>query len=168
MILLPSPPTWDEFFMRHVYLVATKSKDCRTKIGSVLVRDGIIISEGYNSFPRGVLDLTERYQNKFIKHRLVSHSEENSITNCARIGTCTLNSVLYTSGLPCENCCKTLIQAGVVEVVIHRQWPEMDTEKWRESAKYSNMMFSEAGIKIRVFDMVLGLEGYVDGERIKV
>ena len=39
-------PSWDELFMKHVYLIASKSKDTKTKIGAVLVRDNAIISEG--------------------------------------------------------------------------------------------------------------------------
>ena len=45
---------WDEYFMRMVYLVASKSCDLRTKVGSVIVRDNQILTTGYNGFPRGV------------------------------------------------------------------------------------------------------------------
>ncbi len=65
--------------MRTVYLVAQKSKDPRTKIGSVLVKDNIIISTGFNGFPIGVLDKQERYLNREQKLRYVSHSESNSV-----------------------------------------------------------------------------------------
>ena len=47
---------WDELFLRHVYLIGSKSKDKSTQIGAVLVSDGGIISEGYNGICRRVND----------------------------------------------------------------------------------------------------------------
>jgi len=44
---------WNEYFFRHVYLAASKSKDSRTKIGAALVKSNIIISEGFNGICRG-------------------------------------------------------------------------------------------------------------------
>jgi len=154
--------------MRHVYLVATKSKDPRTKIGAVMVKDGIIISEGFNGFPRKVKDLPSRYLDRQTKYRFVVHAECNSILNAARLGRSTDKSILYTNGIPCDNCGKTLIQAGISEVVIHKQWPEILSEVWRESTETTKIMFQEAGINMRVLDCPLTLRGIVDGRIIDV
>lgn len=154
--------------MRHVYLAALKSKDPRTKIGAILTRDKNIISTGFNGFPIGVNDNIERYENKETKYKFVCHAEANSILTAARFGISTLNSILYTQGVPCCECAKTIIQGGVKEVVVHRPWPDMNHSIWLESVKISNIMFKESEVKIRWFYDILGVEGYLDGKTIKV
>lgn len=158
---------WDEFFMRHVYLAASKSKDPRTKIGAILVKDGVIISEGFNGFARKVKDLPSRYFNKEIKYKFICHGEHNSVLNAARRGESTLDSICYTQGIPCNSCAIALIQAGIKEIVIHNQWPEMN-QKWKESIKISKVMFKEAGVKIRIYNEILDLQGLNNGEIVEV
>ena len=58
---------WNEYFFRHVYLAAQKSRDPRTKIGAVLISEKNLVSTGFNGFPMGVKDLDERYQNRELK-----------------------------------------------------------------------------------------------------
>ena len=162
------PPSWHEYFMKQVYLVAEKSKDCRTKIGAVLVRDNRVISTGYNGFPIGVNDLEERYLNREIKYSFIVHAEHNSILSCARFGVSSLNSILYTNGIPCGECCKSIIQGGVTKIIVHKQWPDMLSQKWVDSTKVSKQMIEETGIEIEVFDCVLNMTGYLDGKIIRV
>jgi len=156
--------SWDEIFMRQVYLTALQSLDPRTKIGAVLVKDGVAISAGYNGFPRGVKDLEERYYNRELKLKLICHAELNSVLNASLNGVKAKNSICYTNGVPCSECSKTLIQAGVKEIVIHKQWPYQTPV----GVEYSNLMLSEAGINIRYFDKKLGLIGYYDGKSFEV
>jgi dCMP deaminase len=165
--IIQSDMTWDEAFMRHVYLVAAKSKDPRSKIGAVLVKDGIVISEGFNGFARGVKDYAERYYDKETKYRFVVHGEANSVFNAVRHGINTTDAVCYTQGIPCCECAKALIQAGVKEVVVHQQWPAMN-QKWLESIKTSKIMFRESGVKIRVYNQMLGIHGLNDGYTVLV
>ena len=162
------PPSFDEVCMKQVYLAAERSKDPRTKIGSVLVKEKSIIGTGYNGFARKVLDLPERYNDRNTKYAFVVHSEANAILTCARLGISTMNSILYTNGIPCNECMKSVIQSGIIEIVIHKQWPEMDSDKWREATRISNIMLKETGINIRKFDMVLNMKGFLDGEIISV
>lgn len=160
---------WHEFFLRHVYLAATKSKDKRTKIGAVLVRDKNIIATGYNGFARGVLDSDERYDNRELKHDFICHAEFNSIVTAARLGVCTDKSTLYSQGIPCAACAKAIIQGGVTKIVIHKQWPNLiHDKKWIDSIELSNTMFEEANIIIENFDKVLGVVGFLDGKEINV
>lgn len=159
--------SWDEFFMRHVYLTSTKSKDPNTKIGAILVRDGIIISEGFNGFPRGVKDYKDRYDDRKLKYEYVVHAEENAIFNAARNGIKTTGSVMYTSGLPCNECAKSIIQAGVVKVIIHSKYPSM-SEKWVESIKITRQMFKESGMIVGQFKKTLGLETVLSGNVVSV
>lgn len=161
-------PSWDELFMRQVYLIASKSKDPRTKIGAVLVNNGTVISMGYNGFARGVKDLTSRYEDRETKYALVVHGEANAVLNAVRNGIKTMGSILYTQGLPCCECGKTVIQAGITEVVIHTKWPTFTSPNWVKSVSITKSMFEEAGIKVREFDEFLNVDGHVDGKIIKV
>jgi dCMP deaminase len=166
--LLPIP-SWDEFFMRHVYLSALKSKDPRTKIGAVLVRENHLISTGYNGFGKGINDLADRYNDREIKYSFICHAEFNSVLQCAKFGISSDKTILYTPGFPCAECCKAIVQGGIVEIVLHKQWPNLTySEKWVKSFKISAQMIEEAGIKVRVFDGVLGMQGVLDGKVINI
>ena len=163
-----TPPSFDVTCMKQVYLAAERSKDPRTKIGAVLVKDRNIIGTGYNGFARKVLDLPDRYNDRELKYKFVVHAEANSVLTCARLGTKTMDSVLYTNGIPCDSCMKSIIQGGIKEIIIHKQWPEMTHSNWIESTRISKIMMIEANIKLRWLDMVLGINGYLDGKIISV
>ncbi len=164
-------PSWDELFMRHAYLISSKSKDPRTKIGAVLVRDRRVISEGYNGLPMGVCDhfFPERDERPE-KYFWYEHAERNSVYVCARFGHKTEGSIIFTQGVPCSDCTRAIIQAGIVEVVVHTQWENYEQqfyrEKWLESGKRSNQMLKEAEIPVRRFDGVLNVTSLMDGKII--
>jgi len=161
-------PSFDELFMRHAYLMATKSKDLHTKIGAVLVKDKSIISEGYNGFPRKINDTNDERNQRPTKYEYVVHSEMNCICNCAKKGISSDNSILYCFALPCSNCTKALINAGIIEIVHHKQWDiigiNKNDPKWIESSKHSEIMLNEAGVIIREFDKVLNIKTMVSGK----
>lgn len=160
---------WDEYFFRLAYVIAQKSHDPKTRIGSVLTREKNVISTGYNSFPRLVIDSKERYDDRALKRKIVCHSEENTILTSARLGIKTADTTLYTFGFPCCNCIKILIQGGVNEIVTHKQWPNLThCPEWVESISLSRILAAEAGLKLREFDMVLGTQGLLDGKVINV
>lgn len=159
--------TWDLYWLKMAYLVAERSKDPRTKIGTVLVKDNNIVSSGYNNFPRKVLDLQERYEHRETKYKFICHSEENAVLNAARIGASTMNSICYTMAFPCSECTKMLIQAGVEEIVLHSKYPTL-SGVWSESRLLSNMMLREAEIPIRLVNDVLNVKGLCDGKEINL
>jgi dCMP deaminase len=169
---LVAQPSWDELFMRHAYLIASKSKDLRTKIGAVLVRDRHVISEGYNGMPMGVCDCDPARHERPEKYFWFEHAERNSIYVCARYGHKTEGAVMFTQGVPCADCTRGVIQAGISEVVVHAQWQAFEKkfgwEKWLESGKRSSAMLEEAGIPVRVFDGALATQGVLDGKVIIV
>lgn len=167
-------PTWDERFMRDVYEWSHMSKDPRSKIGAILVYwdDKDPFSHAYNGFARKVDDnIPERWERPE-KYFWVSHAESNSILNCSRNGRPTRGAVMFTQGLPCADCANDIIQAKISEVVVHQQWQTWERtlywDKWIESSIRSKVKFEEAGIKIRVFDGVLGMQGVLDGKVIDV
>ena len=168
----PNPPSWNEYFMRHVYLVASKSKDRRTKVGSVIVKNNRIIASGYNGFPVGVNDDVHERRERPTKYLYVVHSEYNSVLQCALEGISPSGGKLITNGIPCCECAKSIIQSGIKSVVVHKQWVDFEKklsyDKWVKSKEVTEIMFGESGVAIDVFDGFLGVLAYLDGKIIKV
>lgn len=166
------PITWDELFMGRVYEIARKSKDPRTKIGAVLVKDGHAPLEGFNGIPKGVLDLSERMERPE-KYHWMEHAERNVVNMAAKMGISTSGGILYTQGFPCTDCIRGVINCGIVEIVLHKQWEDISTKitnkgTWREHYFRSEIMAKEANIFIRYIDVVLGKVGYLDGKQFSV
>ena len=126
-------PTWDEYFMRIVEDVATRSTCRRRKVGAILVKDKHIIATGYNGGPTGLahcLDIGCLREQLNIpsgtQHELCRgvHAEQNAIIQAARNGSQTTESVLYCTTQPCVQCTKMLLNAGVKEVVFKEGYPD--------------------------------------------
>jgi dCMP deaminase len=160
--------------MHDVYWWARRSKDPRTRIGAVLVKweDKIPISMAYNSLPRKVNDAVPARWERPEKYEWIAHAEENAVLNCARRGYSAAGTVMFTQGIPCSRCANSLVQGGIAEVVVHKLWQEYERKlnwnKWIESSKRSLEKFNEAGIKVRVFDGFLGMQGMLDGKIINI
>lgn len=166
------PITWDELFMGRVYEIARKSKDPRTKIGAVLVKDGHAPLEGFNGIPKGVLDLSDRMERPE-KYHWMEHAERNVVNMAAKLGISTSGGVLYTQGFPCTDCIRGVINCGIAEIVLHKQWEDISTKitnkgTWREHYFRSEIMTNESKILIRYIDVVLGKIGYLDGKQFSV
>jgi len=137
---------WDTRFLNIAKEVATWSKDPSSKIGAIAVKDRVILSTGYNGFPRGIDDSEDRYQDKEQKYKYVVHGEMNCIYNAAHIGINLNNSDMYVYGLPtCSECAKGIIQIGVKRVF--SCYPETIGEKWKVSEIATKEMFDEAGVE---------------------
>lgn len=157
--------------MTMCYLIATKSKDPSTKVGALIVGgDNEIRSSGYNGLPRGLEDSFERYQ-KPLKLKLINHAEENAILHCSRIGISSKNCTIYTPWIPCSLCAKSIIQAGIVRVVYHKEWPGNNsaTSDWNESIALSKLMFNEANIELVEYSGPLTkIEGLYNSEEFQL
>jgi dCMP deaminase len=146
---------WDKYFIDICEVVRQKSKDPSSKIGVVLVgTDNQIISTGFNGFPRGIDETDETRWERPIKYDFVTHGEENAIFNAARTGVSTKNSTLYLVGfgpptVPCKDCCKAVIQAGIKRVVGFGY--KLMQEHYRESCNFSLARLEEAGIEFVEF-----------------
>ena len=142
---MSSRPTWDEYFLSLATLAATRSKDPRTKVGCVIVRDRRVVGTGYNGFPKGVKDGIEERWEVPEKYIWVSHAEQNAIAMAARDGVALKDSIFYITLPPCVECAKLIIQCGASVLVIGNpapsHWTSYNLDK---SAK----MFEESGIKV--------------------
>lgn len=124
------------------------SKDPSTKVGCVVVGpDREIRSTGFNGFPRGIQDSDERLTNRDLKYPLICHAEENAIMHAARIGLALKGCTAYVTWPPCTRCARSLIQAGVSEIVIPSGLEIPD--RWRDDFEMSMGLLREAEVTIR-------------------
>lgn len=164
--------SWTEWYMRGVYWIASKSKDPRTKIGAILVKNNRIISTGYNGFPQSVKeDIKDRWERP-LKYLFVSHGERNAIYAAAKHGSPTEGCTIYTNALPCSDCMKAIIQSGITKVVIHKQFEDhcknVNRPEWEKHAEVSMMMSKESGVDIEIADYFLNIETLFVGKIIKI
>ena len=139
---------WDRRFLELASHISTWSKDPSTKVGCVVVgEDREIRSTGFNGFPRGIEDDAERLEDRAQKYPLICHAEENAIMHAARIGISLKSNTAYVTWPPCSRCTRSLIQAGVSEVV----YPAgIDIpERWEEDLEIALGMMEEAGISVK-------------------
>ena len=142
---------WDLRFIELAKHISGWSKDPSTKVGCVVVgEDREIRSTGFNGFPRGIDDNPERLANRETKYPLICHAEENAIMHAARIGVSLKGSTAYVTWPPCSRCARSLIQAGIKEVVYPT--PQEIPERWLEDFETSNGMLKEAGVLVRTVD----------------
>jgi dCMP deaminase len=144
---------WDLRFMEQAALVATWSKDPSTKCGAIIVDHyRRVLGQGFNGFPRGVVDSAERYVDRPTKYAMIVHSEANAILN-ARGDV--LGCLIYTTKFPCSGCTKLIIQAGLLQVICPVQDPANPSDqRWAEDAAISRLMLGEAGVTIREIEGV--------------
>jgi dCMP deaminase len=139
---------WDRRFLDLAAHIASWSKDPSTKVGCVVVgSDREIRSTGFNGFPRGINDDPDRLEDRAKKYPLICHAEENAIMHAARIGMTLKDCVAYVTWPPCTRCARSLIQAGVAEIVYPDGCDIPD--RWREDFDTSQGMLREAGVKVR-------------------
>jgi len=125
-------PSWDTYFMHIAQVVASRSNCLKRKVAAVIVKDGRIISTGYNGTPRNTKNCFEGGcprcnavgpSGQNLSECFCSHGEENAIVQAAYHGISIKGSTLYTTFSPCLLCTKMIINAGVVEVVYNQDYP---------------------------------------------
>ena len=140
---------WQVRYLNLAKEVSTWSKDPSRKIGAVAVgKNGQVLSQGFNGFPRGILDSNERYNDRETKYKYVVHAEMNCIYNATLNGVSLEGSTLYVWGLPvCSECAKGIIQVGIKE--IYWSTEEEVPPIWKESLKLTTDLFNETGLTFR-------------------
>jgi len=105
----------DQRYMRMALIWAENSYCERRKVGALLVKDKMIISDGYNGTPSGFENICEDDENKTKPY--VLHAEANAITKVARSNNSSESATLYVTASPCIECAKLIIQSGIKRVV---------------------------------------------------
>lgn len=107
----------DKRYLRMARIWAENSYCRRRQVGALLVKDQMIISDGYNGTPAGFANVCEDADGSTLPY--VLHAEANAITKVARSGNSSDGSTLYVTASPCMECSKLIIQAGIRRVVFN-------------------------------------------------
>lgn len=107
-------------YLRMADIWAENSYCKRRKVGALIVKDNMIISDGYNGTPAGFENVCEDENN--ITKPYVLHAEANAITKIARSNNNSEGATLYVTDAPCIECAKLIIQAGIRKVFYARQY----------------------------------------------
>lgn len=105
----------DVRYMRMARIWAENSYCKRRRVGALIVKDKMIISDGYNGTPSGFENVCEDENN--VTKPYVLHAEANAITKIARSGNNSDGATLYVTTSPCIECAKLIIQAGIRRVI---------------------------------------------------
>lgn len=106
---------FDEKYLRMAKIWSTNSYCKRRQVGALLVKDNMIISDGYNGTPSGFENVCE--DENGVTKPYVLHAEANAITKIARSGNSANGATLYVTASPCMECSKLIIQSGIKRVV---------------------------------------------------
>lgn len=105
----------DVRYMRMARIWAENSYCKRRRVGALIVKDKMIISDGYNGTPSGFENVCE--DENYVTKPYVLHAEANAITKIARSGNNSDGATLYVTTSPCIECAKLIIQAGIRRVI---------------------------------------------------
>lgn len=106
---------FDERYLEMAQVWAKNSYCKRRRVGALLVKDRMIISDGYNGTPSGFENQCEDEND--VTKPYVLHAEANAITKVAKSGNSSDGATLYVTASPCMECSKLIIQAGIRRVV---------------------------------------------------
>lgn len=106
---------FDRRYLQMARIWAENSYCIRRKVGALIVKNKMVISDGYNGTPSGFENVCEDESGKTKSY--VLHAEANAITKVAKSNNSSENSTLYITAAPCMECSKLIIQAGIRRVV---------------------------------------------------
>ena len=110
---------FDHSYLEMAEIWAQNSYCKRRKVGALLVKDRMIISDGYNGTPSGFENICEE---DGVTKPYVLHAEANAITKVAKSGNSSEGATLYVTASPCLECSKLIIQAGIKRVVYRDEY----------------------------------------------
>ncbi len=111
---------FDRRYLEMALIWASNSYCKRRQVGALIVKEKMIISDGYNGTPSGFENNCEDTQ--FITKPYVLHAEANAITKVAKSNNSSENATLYVTTSPCMECSKLIIQSGIIRVVYNEEY----------------------------------------------
>ncbi|MBO4585443.1 MAG: dCMP deaminase family protein [Bacteroidales bacterium] len=115
---------FDHSYLQMAEVWAQNSYCKRRKVGALIVKDKMIISDGYNGTPSGFENICE--DENGVTKPYVLHAEANAITKVAKSGNSSSGATLYVTASPCMECSKLIIQSGISRVVYRDAYRLMD------------------------------------------
>lgn len=134
---------FDKRYLRMATIWAENSYCTRRQVGALIVKDKMIISDGFNGTPSGFENICE--DENGITKSYVLHAEANAITKIARSSNNSDGATLYVTASPCIECAKLIIQSGIKRVIYG--------EKYRLSDGIE--LLQRAGIEVEFIDRTL-------------
>lgn len=131
----------DRRYARMALIWAENSYCERRKVGALVVKNNMIISDGYNGTPTGFENICEDENN--VSKPYVLHAEANAITKLARSSNSSEGATLYVTASPCIECAKLIIQSGIKRVIY--------TEQYRLTDGVD--LLKRAGIEVEYLDL---------------
>ena len=132
---------FDKRYARMALVWAENSYCTRRKVGALVVKDRMIISDGYNGTPTGFENICEDDNNTSKPY--VLHAEATAITKLAKSANSSDGATMYVTASPCIECAKLIIQAGIKRVVY--------TEKYRLTDGID--LLERAGVTVEYLDL---------------
>lgn len=130
----------DQRYLRMANIWAENSYCARRKVGALIVKDKMIISDGFNGTPAGFENICE--DENGVSKPYVMHAEANAITKIARSNNSSEGATMYVTASPCIECAKLIIQAGIQRIVYGEQYRLNDGIE----------LLERAGIKVEYMD----------------
>ena len=131
----------DQRYLRMARIWSENSYCVRRQVGALVVKDKMVISDGYNGTPSGFENVCEDDNN--ITKPYVLHAEANAITKLARSSNNSDGATIYITASPCIECAKLIIQAGIKRVVYGEQYRLTDGIE----------LLERAGIQVEFIDI---------------
>ncbi len=128
----PAKPSWDEYFLNLTEAVGSRSSCNRGRIGCIITRDHRILATGYSGAPRGLphcddvgheMHKVTHFDGSETEHCIrTTHAEQNAIAVAARFGISLDGGTLYCHMTPCYTCAKMIINAGIKNVIVLKDY----------------------------------------------
>ena len=155
-------------FLREAYAYAwDHSHDVTSKIGAVIVSPSLdkIIACGANHFPDGLNPTKEQIAERTWKYEHIIHAEPSAIFSAARNCKSTERAVMYLPWIPCTPCAKAIIDAGIKQLIGHKDMIMKTPEHWQQSTDYALKLLEMCGVRKFMYDgKIGGVENLFDGK----
>ena len=140
-------PGWSRYFLKMAFVARERSKDPRTQVGCIIVdKNQRVIAAGYNGMPAKINETVDLWQPPK-KYQYVIHAEANALIHAPREEL--KNATLYTTHLPCQECAKLIVAAGIKQLYYCYAWECNDSCEVAEEVldlarvKYYNVRYEE-------------------------
>lgn len=115
--------SWDHYFMAQAAMLSTRSTCTRLNVGAILVKDNRVIASGYNGSVAGTAHCTEVGDLIVDGHCIRAvHAEQNALMQAANMGIAVKGATVYVTDVPCVQCTKLLLQAGITSIKYMRNY----------------------------------------------
>ncbi|GAO99561.1 deoxycytidylate deaminase [Fructobacillus ficulneus] len=115
--------SWDQYFIAQAAILSTRSTCTRRHVGAIVVKDHRIIASGYNGAVSGTAHCTEVGDYLVDGHCIRAvHAEQNALMQAASMGIAVAGAEVYVTDVPCIQCTKLLLQAGISQINFMRDY----------------------------------------------